>query len=309
MNDHSLFAIGAEHVIQSGAQAHAGDWRLLRRLALPRRLNNPRGGAVKHALVLDVETTGLSLEGDEVIQLAMLPFTYELDTGRILEIAHDRAFDGLREPGVPISDEASLVTGLTAETVSGKTIDGSFVEALVADADLIIAHNASFDRVMVEKHWPCFAEKPWGCTLTSVDWLHEGFSAGKLDYLGTQFGWFYDGHRALADCEACLALLSQELPQSSQRIMFAVRDTALRDEYLVRAVDAPYDERLKLKERGYRWRPAELPLGKVWWTITSDPAAEIDWLRAEIYGRDTNVPTHKVTALNRFSERLWEAQP
>jgi len=24
-----------------------------------------------------------------------------------------------------------------------------------------------------------------------------------------QFGWFYDGHRALADCEACLALLEQ----------------------------------------------------------------------------------------------------
>ncbi|MEX0328913.1 MAG: 3'-5' exonuclease [Ruegeria sp.] len=309
MNDYSLFAIVPESVVQSGAEARSNDWRLLRRLALPRCLNNPRGGVVKHAVVLDVETTGLSLDNDEVIQLAMLPFTYELDTGRVLEIAHDLAFDGLREPGVPISDEASLVTGLTAETVAGLTIDGSTVEALVADADLIIAHNASFDRVMVEKHWPFFAEKPWGCTLTSVDWLREGFSAGKLDYLGMQFGWFYGGHRALADCEACLALLSQELPQSGQRIMSAVRDAALQVEYLIRAVDAPYDERLKLKERGYRWRPAELALGKVWWTITSDPAAEIDWLRREIYGWDATVPTHKLTALNRFSERLWEVQP
>ncbi|MEO9781614.1 MAG: 3'-5' exonuclease [Sedimentitalea sp.] len=308
MNDHSLFAIRADQVIQTAAHTHVDDWRLLRRLALPHRLNNPHGGAVKHAFVLDVETTGLSLEGDEVIQLAMLPFTYELDTGRVLEIAHGRAFDGLREPSVPISEEASLVTGLTAESVAGRTIDTSAVETLVAHADLIIAHNASFDRVMVEKHWPCFAEKPWGCTLTSVDWLREGFSAGKLDYLGMQFGWFYDCHRALADCEACLALLSQELPQSGQRIMSAVRDAALQDEYLIRAVDAPYDERLRLKERGYRWRPAELSLGKVWWTIKSDPKAEIDWLRAEIYGRDTNVPTHKVTALNRFSERLWEVQ-
>lgn len=309
MNDYEHFAIGTDRILQSAAQAHADDWRLLRRLALPRRLNDSRGGTVKRALVLDVETTGLSLEGDEVIQLAMLPFTYELETGRILEIDHDRAFEGLREPVVPISDEASLVTGLTADTVAGRTINGSDVEALVAAADLIIAHNASFDRVMVEKLWPCFAGKPWGCSLTSIDWLREGFSAGKLDYLGMQFGWFYDGHRALADCEACLALLAQELPQSGQRIMSAVRDAALQDDYLIRAVDAPYDERLKLKERGYRWRPAELPLGKVWWTITSDPAAEIDWLRAEIYGRDATVPTHKVTALNRFSERLWEAQP
>ena len=89
--------------------------------------------------------------------------------------------------------------------------------------------------------------------------------------------------------------------------MDAVREAALGEEYLIRAVDAPYDLRLKLKERGYRWRPAELSLGKVWWTITADPDTEVDWLRAEIYGRAANIPTHKVTALNRFSERLWEA--
>jgi hypothetical protein len=35
-------------------------------------------------------------------------------------------------------------------------------------------------------------------------------------------------------------------------------------------------------------------------------AIETEWLEAEIYGRPANIPTHKVTALNRFSERLWE---
>lgn len=307
MNDHSHFSIATEDVMQSGAQASKDDWRLLRRLALPRRLNDPRGGAIKRALVLDVETTGLSHETDEVIQLAMLPFTYEVDTGRILEIELDKDFDGLRQPSLPISEEASLITGITDDMVAGHSIDAAAVEAMIADADLIIAHNASFDRPMVEKHWPCFTEKPWGCTLTSIDWLRVGFTAGKLDYLGLQFGWFYDGHRALADCEACLALLAQELPASRLRVMSAVRDSALQDEYLVRAVDAPYDLRGKLKERGYRWRPAELSLGKVWWTITADPDVEIEWLQTEVYGRPANVPTHKVTALNRFSGRLWEA--
>ena len=119
-------------------------------------------------------------------------------------------------------EEASLITGITDDMVVGHSIDATAVEAMIADADIIIAHNASFDRPMVEKHWPCFAEKPWGCTLTSIDWLHQGFTAGKLDYLGLQFGWFYDGHRALADCEACLALLAQELPGSRQRVMSAV---------------------------------------------------------------------------------------
>ncbi len=80
----------------------------------------------------------------------MLPFTYELNSGRILEIDHDRTFEGLREPDVLISEEASLITGLTAEMVAGKTINATVVDALIADADLIVAHNASFDRVMVK---------------------------------------------------------------------------------------------------------------------------------------------------------------
>ena len=213
MNDYSHFAITTEEIVAPASRAHANNWRLLRRLALPARLNDPKGGTIRRALVLDVETTGLSHETDEVIQLAMLPFTYEVDTGRILEIELDRAFDGLRQPSLPISEEASLITGITDDMVSGLSIDAATVDVMTAEVDLVIAHNAGFDRAMVEKHWPCFAQKPWGCTLISIDWLREGFAAGKLDYLGMQFGWFYDGHRALADCEACLALLGQTLPQ------------------------------------------------------------------------------------------------
>ena len=81
---------------------------------------------------------------------------------------------------------------------------------------------------MVERHWDCFAEEPWVCTLNSVDWLREGFSAGKLDYLGMQFGWFYDGHQALADCEACLALLAPTLPKSGRRVMSLMQWTFIQ---------------------------------------------------------------------------------
>jgi DNA polymerase-3 subunit epsilon len=59
MNDYSHFAIATEEVVTPASRARVGDWRLLRRLALPARLNDPQGGAIKCALVLDVETTGL----------------------------------------------------------------------------------------------------------------------------------------------------------------------------------------------------------------------------------------------------------
>ncbi len=88
--------------------------------------------------------------------------------------------------------------------------------------------------------------------------------------------------------------------------MSAVREVALRDDYLVRAVDAPYDLRDKHKQRGYRWRPADLPNGRVWRTMTSDPEAEVAWLRGEVYGREAEVPVHPITARERYSDRTWE---
>ena len=115
-------------------------------------------------------------------------------------------------------------------------------------------------------------------------------------------------HR-LADCEACLALLAQTLPGSGQRIISVVRDAARQPEYLVRAVDAPFDLRLKLKDRGYRWRPPELTNGSVWWTTTSDPEGEIAWLQAEVYDAPIDIPVHEVTALTRYSDRLWSFDP
>ncbi len=306
MNQYSHFAIEESDVTRPQPEVDSSEWRLLRRLRVPDRFNDPQGGTIKRALVVDVETTGLSTEDDDVIQLAMLPFDYEVESGQILTVHKELAFEELREPAVPISEEAALVTGITADMVAGKSIDEAIVAAVVAEADLVIAHNAYFDRAMVERHWDCFAEKPWACTLNSVDWLREGFSAGKLDYLGMQFGWFYDGHRALADCEACLALLAQTLPKSGRRVMAVVREAGLQNDYLVRAVDAPYDLRDKLKQRGYRWRPADLPNGKVWWTMTPDPEPEIAWLQAEVFGRKANVPVQEITALTRFSERVWQ---
>jgi DNA polymerase III subunit epsilon len=305
MNQYSHFAVEEADLIRADSQAEAENWRLIRRLKTPDMYNDPRDGKIKRALVIDVETTGLSIENDDVIQLAMLPFEYEAESGRILTVHKSLAFERLREPAKPISEEASLITGITDEMVAGKAIDESEVAIVVANMDLIIAHNASFDRPMVEHLWSCFSDKPWACTLTSVDWLREGYSSGKLDYLGMQFGWFYDGHQAMADCEACLALLAQELPISGRRVMAAVREAALRDDHLICAVDAPYDLRDRLKQRGYHWRPADLPNGKVWWTLAREPEAEISWLRKEIYGWEAPIPARPITAFERYSDRLW----
>ncbi|HIB85255.1 MAG TPA: hypothetical protein EYO59_11865, partial [Chromatiaceae bacterium] len=83
MNEYDNFAFDESEVIRDDSKIDCAQWRLLRRLHMPERFNNPQDESIKHAAVIDVETTGLSTEKDEVIQLAILPFDYEPESGRI----------------------------------------------------------------------------------------------------------------------------------------------------------------------------------------------------------------------------------
>ena len=282
------------------------EWKLIRKLHLPEKYNDPSGGEIKKGIVLDVEATGLSIGHDDVIQLALLPFDYEVSSGKILNIQKEDAFNGLREPRIPISKEASLVTGITNEMVINKKIDSKEVEKIINSSDLIVAHNASYDRPMVEQHWDCFKNISWACTFKSIDWLEEGFSSAKLELLGMNYGWFYDGHDAFNDCEACLALLSETLPKKNKTVFSVLREYAAIPSFLIKAIDAPYSKRNILRRRGYKWRPADLLNGKVWWTETNDYEEEVKWLNEEIYNREINIPIKRITALNRYSDRIWE---
>ena len=112
MSERDIFSVSRSRILQRDADQYSEDFLLLRRLKLPRELNRPQSGEVRRGLVIDVETTGLNLEADEVMQLAMLPFDYEIETGRILTVHKDTAFEGLREPAAVISEEASIITGI-----------------------------------------------------------------------------------------------------------------------------------------------------------------------------------------------------
>ena len=304
MNKYTHYKNDISQIINT--EVDQSDWKLIRKLHLPKKYNEASSEEIKKGIVLDVEATGLSIGHDDVIQLALLPFDYEVTSGRIININKDQAFNGMREPRVPISEEASLITGITNEMVLNKKIDSKSVEAIIENTDLVIAHNAAYDRPMVEQHWDCFKNVSWACTFRSINWLKEGFSSAKLELLGLNYGWFYEGHDAFNDCEACLALLSETLPKRNETVFSVLREYAIKPTYLIKAIDAPYDKRTLLRRKGYRWRPADQLNGKVWWTETDDYIEEINWLNEEIYKRKINIPIKKITALNRYSDRIWE---
>lgn len=304
MNKYTHYKNDISQIINT--EVDQSDWKLIRKLHLPKKYNEASSEEIKKGIVLDVEATGLSIGHDDVIQLALLPFDYEVTSGRIININKDQAFNGMREPRVPISEEASLITGITNEMVLNKKIDSKSVEAIIENTDLVIAHNAAYDRPMVEQHWDCFKTVSWACTFRSINWLKEGFSSAKLELLGLNYGWFYEGHDAFNDCEACLALLSETLPKRNETVFSVLREYAIKPTYLIKAIDAPYDKRTLLRRKGYRWRPADQLNGKVWWTETDDYIEEINWLNKEIYKRKINIPIKKITALNRYSDSIWE---
>ena len=279
-----------------------GGFRVLRKVSPRRVINAPDGTPVKRALFVDVETTGLSPERDEIIELAMVPFTYGPD-GRIFEVGEP--FQGFQEPSEPISAEITKITGIDQNMVSGRHLDHGAIEAVVSSADIIIAHNAGFDRKFLERLNRAFVTKPWGCSATQVDWKGEGFEGTRLGYLLSHAGYFHDRHRALNDCYAAIELLSKPLPSSGKFALQDLLENARAVTCRIWANQAPYDLKDQLKKRGYKWSAGENGTQRAWYTDVAQERrdAEIAFLFAEIYRYEGPVTTRRIDAYDRFSDR------
>lgn len=281
----------------------SGLYRVQRRVPVRTIITPPDDTPTRTGLFIDVETTGLDPQKDEIIELAMVPFTYSLD-GRIFEIG--RAYQCFQEPSVPITPEITAITGITDEMVAGHRLDASEIAAIASTAGLIIAHNAGFDRRFVERLSDIFVTKPWACSMTQVDWSAEGHEGTKLAYLVAGAGFFYDRHRAENDCRAAIELLAAPLPKSGVSAMARLLETARQPTWRIWAENSPYDLKDALKARGYRWNGDSNPNPRAWYIDVRDDQreAEIAYLRKEIYLRDVELLEHRMDAYNRFSDRL-----
>ncbi len=266
------------------------DFRVLRRLvpimdfgpAPPESESAPASTDVRRVLILDTETTGLSHQGDKIIELAMLLVDVDTTTGQ--PFGPVAVVEGFEDPGMPIPAVAQQVTGINDAMVKGQQLDDAQVEAMMARADLIVAHNAGFDRPFVEARFPGFAKKSWACSFMDIDWKAAGAGSLKLSALAIDQGWFYDAHRAQVDCHALLQVLTRPVGKSSTTGLRQLIEAAGQPSFKLGATGSPFESKDKLKERGYRW-DAE---GKVWYcTLPSQQRldAELEWLKKEVYGR------------------------
>lgn len=228
-------------------------------------------------LVVDVETTGVDVLNDRIIELAAAQMGYTED-GQI--VRYDGTESWLDDPGCPIPEEVVSLTGITDQMVRGKRIPDERASRMLAQADLIVSHNAGFDWSFCRRRWSRAVDgRLWGCSMQQIDW--SAFPSIRQEILTRYHGFFYDAHRATTDVEALVRLLQMRPAPDQPRYLAQLTQYLAKPRYRVRAVGTPFEAKDALKQRKYRWDQDR----RVWWTTCSeqDLPAERAWLD-ELYG-------------------------
>lgn len=280
---------------------HPEDFQLIERIPVtktgcqwPVNLHEPVGDEIT-MVILDTETTGLSLEEDVIIELGLVKISYSKSAKRITSILDVVSL--YEDPKRPIPEHITQLTGITQDMVTGKSIDEALVAQWLHDKQLTVAHNAKFDRPVFEKRFPNLTGLYWACSFQGIDWDVLSFESRKLKYLLKDAGWFYEGHRASIDCLA-VAWLFYVVPESLTNLL----DNARKNTVVVKALGAPFDVKDQLKARGYFWQPNE----KYWCTeiFEADLPAEQGFLK-DLYPRSETAAEYTMkSAKERFKSSV-----
>lgn len=277
------------------------DYRVLRRFVPRDRYGEADlalKAGVKVGLYVDVETTGLDTATDQIIELGLVPFEFD-HCGNIYSVG--AGFNFFNDPGIPIPPEVTALTGITDADVKGKTIDHAIVSLALEEAVLVVAHNADFDRKMIERPLPGFINRAWACSYREVGWERFGCAGGKLQYvIQGACGEFYEAHRAIDDCRAGVHVLAAAQLDGRTALSYLL-DSARLPTLRVWAQGAPFGMKEALKKRGYRWHDGATGRSKCWYRDSTHDEidAEMRWLNDRLVRGQVD----RFTALDRYSVR------
>ncbi len=229
---------------------------------------------------LDTETTGVNRANDEIIELALKVVKFEKASGKIVSI--DREYESFNDPGEEISQEIIMLTGINDEMVEGQAIDWEKVDAILKDAEIVVAHNAGFDRAFVDRYSSVSPNKIWACSINDIDWLGRGFTSSKQELLCYWHGFYFDAHRAMNDVDALIHLLTHP-SYEAERPLLELIENSQKPTYVIFATNFNYDPVKKdiVKANKYKWNAED----RVWYKTVSfdDLDKEKDWLTVAIY--------------------------
>lgn len=281
-----------------------GNTVTLRHFQLPHKTTPAAPGQrLIRAVVVDVETTGLEVLSSEVIEIAVRPFDFDINTGDVVNVYE--GYCGLQEPKTPLPPRITEITGIKPEDLVGKEIDWQRAYSMIKDGALVIAHNAKFDRKQIEyaiQRWdytkatdPAWVRKNWACTLEGLEWGHLSSPSKSLSVLCWLHGFYYVAHRAMDDVDATLNLLIES------KLMLSLYATAMFPVCEIWANGSPFESKDRLKERKYKWAGES----KCWvhpGVYAHEVDAEFLWLQQNVYGQAPmkNVKVNRLESWQRY---------
>jgi DNA polymerase III subunit epsilon len=222
-------------------------------------------------IIVDLETTGLDPNKDEIIEIGIIEFAIRGDGSCDVLSSYGQ----LQEAKQPLSEKITQLTGIKQDSLKGRKIDWKKVADYFSNSSVVVAHNAKFDRSFLEKVEELKDIKVhWACSHKHIDWHAKGFSSQRLNYLAADHGFVNPfAHRALFDCATTYRLLA---PHISELIA-----TSCEKEFEILAHKASFASKDILKSRGYRWDPEQ----KVWKLTVFKKSLEVEqsFLRENVY--------------------------
>jgi len=246
---------------------------------------------------LDTETTGTNRLNDEIIEIAIKEIEFEKDSGKIIKITNQ--YESFNEPSKEIHENITKLTGIDNETVKNKCIDWALIDAILKNTDIIVAHNAKFDRAFVDRYSSTSPSKIWACTINDIDWFEKGFSSQKQELLCYWHGFYFEAHRAMNDVDALIQLLIHPHYGKQRPILELIKNSGqIRFKILVS--NFPYNEQKKdkIKSEGYKWSTKD----KIWYKEVDENnlILEKKYLGSVIYNGEFNGHVEEIDPNARY---------
>jgi DNA polymerase-3 subunit epsilon len=203
----------------------------------------------KTLLILDLETTGLDPNTDEIIELGAILYSVPDRTSiaqlsTLFPIAATNAAEAINR--IP-TDATYRLTGTDLRVIM------NIFQSWLDRADYLVAHNASFDRGWLgQLPTPTtnHIHKPWLCTFEHFQWPRNDKPTSLINTALNHGIGVSSAHRALTDCQLIAALFDRV--DAFETLL----DDAIRESFEVkyRAIaNVSYEQRDLAKVRGYHW--------------------------------------------------------
>ena len=197
---------------------------------------------VRTLLIIDTETTGLDPQLDHCLEVGVILF--DVPSRQVLA-QHSFLLPVEANAAEAINRIPAAATNLPQPWRPAL----SYLQSLLDAADVLVAHNAAFDRQWFGRgHLPA-TDKPWLCSMEEMRWPAERLLRSRPSVRDLALAYeipVWASHRALTDC-IYLAEVFRRCDELEQLVL-----RGLEPRQLMRA-QVSYDDRHLARDAGFRW--------------------------------------------------------